>query len=99
MGILDGLRRLMPGDKKTPMPQEPEKPAETQVGNDFKGEPIFADDVVADIKSKLEKRRSDRRVFELQWLLNSNFLSGRQYCDINTYSGEIEDIDPPFDYS
>jgi len=100
MGILDGLRRLFPGDKPdAATPTAPESPAKTQVGNNFKGEPLFAEDIVTDIKKKLEKRRADRRVFELQWLLNSNFLANRQYCDINTYSGEIEDIDPPYDYS
>lgn len=92
MGIIDGIRRLF-GDKT------PDSVADKPVGNDFLGKEIFKDDVVSDIKQKLEKRRADRRSFELQWLLNSNFLSGHQYCDINTNTGEIESIPPPFEYS
>ena len=28
------------------------------------------------VKSELERRRNDRQAFELQWLLNANFLAG-----------------------
>lgn len=90
MSILDGIRRLFSG--KTDETDAP-------IAHDFEGKELTKEDVVAEIHNKLEKRRSERRSFEAQWLLNSNFLYGHQYCDINTYTGEIETIEPPYDYS
>ncbi len=57
-----------------------------------------AEDVVRDILSELEKRKEERRSFELQWRLNSAFLAGRQNCDVNPYSGNVEELRPVYDY-
>lgn len=57
-----------------------------------------ADEFVGWVKSELERRRGDRQSFELQWLLNANFLAGHQYCDINPRSKEIEEVEPEYDY-
>lgn len=62
------------------------------------GKTLFAEDIVAKIKSDLEKRRSDRKSLELAWVLNANFLAGHQNCDINVHSGRIEDYIPEHDY-
>ena len=57
-----------------------------------------AEEFVGWVKSELERRRGDRQSFELQWLLNANFLAGHQYCDINPRSKEIEEVEPEYDY-
>lgn len=94
MNIIDGFRRLFSGKSG-----ETTEGKDTPVGYSFNGDELYKDDIVADIKQKLEKRRSERRTFEAQWLLNANFLYGHQYCDINVHTGEIETIEPLFDYS
>lgn len=55
------------------------------------GETIYSDDLVSTIKAELERRRSDRAVYELQWTLNANFLAGNQNCDIDYQSMNILD--------
>ena len=57
---------------------------------DADGKLLFKDDIVADIMGDLERRRSERRPLEAQWMLNANFLIGNQYMDINPDSGKIE---------
>ncbi len=48
---------------------------------------------VAYVKEELEKRRKSRQGFELQWLLNSNFLLGNQYCDIDLRNSRVCDTE------
>ena len=55
------------------------------------GETVYSEDVVDYIMTELERRRSDRAGYELQWTLNANFLAGHQNCDINAYRNVIED--------
>lgn len=45
----------------------------------------------AQIREEYERRREERRPFELQWRLNQNFLVGNQYCDILKETGELVD--------
>ena len=59
---------------------------------------LYSDDVVAEIMSELDKRKEERRPFELQWRLNSAFLAGKQNCDVNPYSGELEELIPVYEY-
>ena len=40
-------------------------------------------------------RREDRRSIESGWLLNLNFFSGNQYCDVSPFGGVVEE-DPMF---
>lgn len=51
----------------------------------------FKDSVLADIKQKFEKRRSERNLLELTWRLNINFFNGDQYTTINTFTNDIEE--------
>ena len=62
---------------------------------DTDGKPLYAEDIVAMVKSELEKRRADRSVFELQWQLNTNFLYGNQHCGLNLASKTIEQYEMP----
>lgn len=51
--------------------------------------------LAAEIQEDFERRREERRSLENGWLLNMNFLSGNQYCDVSPY-GEIEEEDKRF---
>lgn len=57
---------------------------------------VYKESVVDYVKSEFERRKSERLTFELQWQLNMNFLAGNQYCDINTATNEIQEIDREF---
>ncbi len=57
------------------------------------GGEVYEEDVIAFISEEIERRREERRGYELQWRLNSNFLLGHQNCDINPYRSEVEDRD------
>ncbi len=46
--------------------------------------------LVAEIEEDFFRRREDRRRLESGWLLNMNFFSGNQYCDISP-NGGVED--------
>ena len=39
--------------------------------------------IAADVTSDFDRRREARRSIEYCWLLNLNFYSGNQYCDIS----------------
>lgn len=56
------------------------------------------EEVIAFVKNELERRQKERRPIELQWLLNQNFLNGNQYCDINVYMNEIQQIEKLYDW-
>ena len=57
------------------------------------GEELYKEDIIAFVKEEARKRRDARSAYEQQWILNSNFLVGNQYCDINPYSGEVQQQD------
>lgn len=40
-----------------------------------------------EITQEFEKRREERRSLESSWLLNMNFFSGNQYCDVSPFGG------------
>ncbi len=47
----------------------------------------IADEVTADF----ERRREERRAIESGWMLNMNFFSGNQYCDVSPLGGIVEE--------
>lgn len=51
--------------------------------------------LVEDVKADFARRQEERRPLERSWQLNMNFLSGNQYCDVNSY-GELEEDAPGF---
>ncbi|MCI8590211.1 MAG: hypothetical protein HFE77_05820 [Clostridiales bacterium] len=59
---------------------------------------LFEEDIVRAVLEELEKRKEERRPFELQWRLNANFMAGKQLCEINPYSMQIEEMMPAYDY-
>lgn len=55
-------------------------------------------ELVSAIKTEFERRKEDRRPFELQWRLNQNFIAGNQYCDILLQTGEVADYPASFEW-
>ncbi len=43
--------------------------------------------VAKEITEDFERRREERRSLESGWLLNMNFYSGNQYCDVSPFGG------------
>ncbi len=80
MSLLDFLR----GQRKSPA-----KPRSVPVLSAEDGEALYSDDIVSQITAELERRRSERAAYELQWTLNSNFMAGHQNCEIDTYSNSV----------
>ena len=75
-----------------------EKDDNPQLDVDKNGEPLYKSDIIARLYEDLEKRREARHSYELQWILNSNFLVGNQFCDINPSSGDVEQQETPYDW-
>ena len=65
---------------------------------DDDGKTLFKEDIIKDILEDLEQRKTERSPLEQQWTLNANFLVGNQYCDINPYRGNIEQLEPVYDW-
>ena len=59
---------------------------------------VTQEQIVAEINDKLAQSKEDRRPFELQWELNTNYLLGNQYCDIDPFTGEIIQIEKVFGF-
>lgn len=47
--------------------------------------------LAAEVTADFERRREERRSVESGWLLNLNFYSGNQYCDISPFGGLAEE--------
>ena len=80
MSFLDFLRG---NGKKT------DKPTSSPVTSNESGEVLYSDDIVSQITAELERRRSERAAYELQWTLNANFLCGHQNCEIDVLSNTV----------
>lgn len=96
MGFFDGIRSLFTVRRVEDI-ENGEKVVDINDSGGSQDEQT-AQEFVAWVKKELERRRGDRQSFELQWLLNANFLAGHQYCDINPRSREIEETEPEYDY-
>lgn len=62
------------------------------------GEELYKETIINDVLTKLEERRSERAPLERQWTLNANFLAGNQFCEVNFRRGEIEQLEPVYDW-
>lgn len=47
--------------------------------------------IAADVTSDYHRRAEERRSVESGWILNVNFLSGNQYCDVSPFGGVVEE--------
>lgn len=65
---------------------------------DDEGKILFKEDIIQKVLEDLQKRKQERSILEQQWTLNANFLVGNQYCEINPYRGDIEQLEPVYDW-
>lgn len=65
---------------------------------DDEGNTLFKEDIIREVLEELEERKQARTFLEQQWTLNANFLVGNQYCEINPYRREIEQLEPVYDW-
>ena len=65
---------------------------------DRNGNTLFKEDIIHNSLEELEKRRGQRSSLERQWTLNANFLVGNQYCEVQPYTGEIEQLEPVYNW-
>jgi len=97
MGLFDGIR-----DKISGMlggePNPDERPEELKVQEkiqtmwtDSKGQPIYSDDLVAEMNKYHAAKRTERLYHELQWRLDMNMKEGNQYVEINMQTMRIEE--------
>lgn len=65
---------------------------------DKDGNSLFKEDIIKKVLDELQNRKTERAPLESQWTLNANFLVGNQYCEVNTYRGDIEQLEPVYDW-
>ena len=65
---------------------------------DEDGKTLFKEDIIQKVMDELQRRKTERNPLEQQWTLNANFLVGNQYCEINPYRGDIEQLEPVYDW-
>lgn len=66
----------------------------------FKGgdEPVYDNIIVEHVETEFTRRQSERRPFELQWRMNTEYISGNQYLEINTATMTLEEVPLYFDW-
>ena len=75
-----------------------DKENEGAIDVDEEGKTLFKEDIIKKVLDELQKRKTERSILEQQWTLNANFLVGNQYCEINPYRGDIEQLEPVYDW-
>ena len=75
-----------------------ESEASKVIDTDEDGKTLYKEDIIQKVLEDLEKRKTERNIVEQQWTLNANFLVGNQYCEINPYRGDIEQLEPVYDW-
>ena len=68
------------------------------IDTDDDGKTLYKEDIIKKVLEDLEQRKTERNPLEQQWTLNANFLVGNQYCEINPYRGNIEQLEPVYDW-
>ena len=68
------------------------------IDTDEDGQYLFKEDIIQKVLDDLQQRKMERSPLEQQWTLNANFLVGNQYCEINPYRGDIEQLEPVYDW-
>lgn len=96
MGVLSDMIERFGGKKSDA--REAVKNGGEALDRDGEGRLLYREDIIAMLGAELERRRTERRPFELQWTLNGNFFAGHQYCEINPHHSKVEECPPPYDY-
>lgn len=61
-------------------------------------DPQFADEIAKYVEDEYQRRQAERKPFELQWRLNTEFLNGNQYLEIDPATQAIQEIPKLFWY-
>lgn len=85
MSFIDFLRGVVRAKRDPPV---------IPVDSDDNGDLLYSDDIVTHIKEELERRRDERKAYELKWSLNANFLAGHQNSEIDVYSNNVVTEEP-----
>ena len=72
--------------------------ADKAIDIDREGNTLFKEDIIRNVLEELERRRGQRSGLEQQWTLNANFLVGNQFCEVRPYTGEVEQLQPVYDW-
>lgn len=92
MSFIDGIRNVLGLARDEPEMEE------KGLGVDAEGQTIYKETLISMVEDKLKEAKKERHPWELQWQLNSNFLCGNQFVDINVGSGTIEEYPKAHDY-
>jgi len=92
MGILQGIKDIFSG----PTDQQVQDSPPVQ-GNSFTPFPDRESEVDF-VEKEFDRRQKERRDYELQWMLNINFVNSNQYCDINLSAKTIYQQTPAYDW-
>lgn len=93
MSIIRGLKELFKISNK-----DTKELGDKDVIDFDDGGKLYKKDIIAFVNEELERRRAEKLPLENQWNLNANFLAGNQYCEINPYRGDVEQVEPVFDW-
>ena len=94
-GVIGGIGSLFGLNKSNKDGQNDDKAV---IDVDEDGKTLFKEDIIQKVLEDLEKRKTERSPLEQQWTLNANFLVGNQYCEINPYRGDIEQLESVYDW-
>jgi len=61
-------------------------------------EPVSKEQLVTYVEDEYQRRQKERQFYELQWQLNSNFIEGNQYCDVDPARMTIIENDKLYDW-
>jgi FMN phosphatase YigB (HAD superfamily) len=90
--LFDGLKKTVAGIFSTKEQPPEQHKDEVQEISDV----VTQEQIVAEINEKLEQAEQDRVPYELQWELNTNFLLGNHYCDIDPFTRDMIQIDKAY---
>ena len=76
----------------------PPEDSAVAIDRDDDGKTLFKEDIIKNVTEDLAKRKAERSILEQQWTLNANFLVGNQFCEINPYRGDIQQLEPVYDW-
>lgn len=92
MSLFDGIKNALGFARDKPVDEN------MALGVNPDGSTLYKDTLIGMIEDKLSEAKKERHPWELQWELNSNFLVGNQFVDINVGSGTIEEYSKAHEY-
>ncbi len=69
------------------------------IAADSEGNIIYKEEIISYLNREYDRRHNEKQSLQLQWELNSNFIAGNQYCDINTTTKTVEQLKKENDWT